>query len=700
MKDKAKYEPESNVSRGKIAKSGHAAMCNGKLVEAPWQSEQKYREIIENANSIIIEMDSKGNITFANEYTQKFFGYSAEEMLGQDVRILVPAVESSGRNLLTMVDEILENPDGFVANINENVLKNGTRVWISWRNKTIRDSRGNVEGNLAVGQDITPLKRAEEALRTSELCFRSLFESGVDGMMITVPDGSILSANPKMCEMLGMTEEEIVHAGREGIVVKDEKLAAGLAERTSTGRFHGELTFRRKDGSLMPAEVSSIFFKDFDGTIKTGQVVRDITEQKQVEQALKQTYDEMESRVEQRTAELKRLADLLDISYDAIVVREEEGKILYWNTGARETYGWSPEEALGQSSHELLRTQFPLPLQEIMGQLKQHGRWEGELIHTHKNGDRIVVLSRWVLRGKGPGTYEILEVNSDISIRKAKEMALGKASAYNRSLIEASLDPLVTIGPDGRITDVNAATEEATGYSREELIGTDFSRYFSDLKKARAGYKLIFKQGFVRDYELAIRHRDGGITPVLYNATVYKDEAGRAVGVFAAARDISESKRTGLEIREKTKALEDLNAALKVLLDHYKSDQRDFEERIMANIDVRINPYLEKLRQTRLDAGQSALLEIIERSLRDISSPFIKGISSEQFRFTPNEIEVISLIKEGRTTKEIAKILHKGVRTVDSCRDNIRRKLGIAHEKVNLRTYLLSTFNTGSKSVN
>jgi PAS domain S-box-containing protein len=316
MSDNAKMKAGSNVTRGKITeaeKRAGSAVTRQKVEKGmPWR-EPEYREIVENANSIIIEMDSEGRIIFINEYAENFFGYSADELLGRDIRIILPAVESGGRNLLTMCDEILKNPDDFVDNINENVLKNGTRVWISWRNRAIRDSRGRIMGNLAVGQDITLLKRTEEALRVSELRFRSLFESSVDGMMITVPDGSILSANPKMCQMLGMTEAEIVHAGRDGILVKDEKLAAGLAERANTGQFHGELTFRRKDGSFMQAETSSIVFKDLDGTLKTGQVVRDITERKLAEEAVNLAYQEMERRVEQRTADLKRLADLLCI---------------------------------------------------------------------------------------------------------------------------------------------------------------------------------------------------------------------------------------------------------------------------------------------------------------------------------------------------------------------------------------------------
>ncbi|MEJ2007211.1 MAG: PAS domain S-box protein, partial [Acidobacteriota bacterium] len=139
--------------------------------------------------------------------------------------------------------------------------------------------------------------------------------------------------------------------------------------------------------------------------------------------------------------------------------------------------------------------------------------------------------------------------------RRAAEAEAGRreakrANAYNRSLLEASIDPLVTIGKDGRVNDVNGATETVTGYSRSELVGTDFSDYFTEPAKAQAGYQQVFREGFVRNYALEIRHRDGHETPVLYNASVYRDETGEVAGVFAAARDISERKKAEAALRE------------------------------------------------------------------------------------------------------------------------------------------------------
>jgi PAS domain S-box-containing protein len=133
---------------------------------------------------------------------------------------------------------------------------------------------------------------------------------------------------------------------------------------------------------------------------------------------------------------------------------------------------------------------------------------------------------------------------------EAERKEAKRANAYNRSLLEASIDPLVTIGKDGKITDVNPATESATGHSRLELIDTDFSEYFTDPAAARAGYQRVFREGSVRNYALEIRHRNGHETPVLYNASVYRDETGQVVGVFAAARDIAERKKAETALRE------------------------------------------------------------------------------------------------------------------------------------------------------
>jgi diguanylate cyclase (GGDEF)-like protein/PAS domain S-box-containing protein len=163
---------------------------------------------------------------------------------------------------------------------------------------------------------------------------------------------------------------------------------------------------------------------------------------------------------------------------------------------------------------------------------------------------------RLQVSARRPEPGHFVTVFTDITARKAAERQLTAASLHARGLLEASLDPMVTISPNGKITDVNEATEQATGVPRERLIGTDFSGYFTRPDEADAGYRQVFEQGSVRDYPLVIRHASGTLTDVLYSATVYRDEHGEVAGVFAVARDVTERKRAEVEIRRLNHELE------------------------------------------------------------------------------------------------------------------------------------------------
>ena len=143
--------------------------------------------------------------------------------------------------------------------------------------------------------------------------------------------------------------------------------------------------------------------------------------------------------------------------------------------------------------------------------------------------------------------------------KKRAEMALEAEKNYSRGLIESSVDPLVTFDKEGKITDVNEATIKATGCSREGLIGTLFSDYFTDIEKARKGVNKAFEEGVVRDYELELKTKSGETVPVSFNATVFKDEQGNVKEVFAAARDITERNRAEKELQESMTELERFN---------------------------------------------------------------------------------------------------------------------------------------------
>jgi PAS domain S-box-containing protein len=224
-----------------------------------------------------------------------------------------------------------------------------------------------------------------------------------------------------------------------------------------------------------------------DGHKTVKAVLTDITERKQAEEALKRAYEELELRVQERTVELQRQAGLLDLVSDAIILCGLGGKIRFWSHGARDIYGFTKDEAEGKIIYNLLKTRFPIPIEEILEIIRREGRWEGEITQIRKDGREIIVEGKWVLEKDESGRPRaIMEVNLDITKRKRAEEALRRMSSYNRNLIEASPDPLVTIDSEGKINDVNAATEHVTGHIREKLIGTDFSDYFTEPEKAKA----------------------------------------------------------------------------------------------------------------------------------------------------------------------------------------------------------------------
>jgi PAS domain S-box-containing protein len=235
---------------------------------------------------------------------------------------------------------------------------------------------------------------------------------------------------------------------------------------------------------------------------------------------------------------------------------EVSGDLPFW----RKFTGQSEEEIKGWGWANALHPDDRQRTMDVWSNaVGRHSLYETEYRLRRHDGEYRYVSVRGVPVLNPDGSVrEWVGTCADITERLLAAEAVRQAGDYNRSLLEASLDPLVTVNPQGNITDVNNATEKVTGYSRNELIGTDFSSYFTEPERARTGYQQVFREGLVQDYELEIRGRDGHTTPVVYNASVYKDENGSVIGVFAAARDITERKRAEVELRRVNRALQAL----------------------------------------------------------------------------------------------------------------------------------------------
>jgi PAS domain S-box-containing protein len=305
----------------------------------------------------------------------------------------------------------------------------------------------------------------------------------------------------------------------------------------------------------------------------------------------------------QTEEEAKEYLTLIDLANEAIIIRDLDHRALTWNKGAERMFGWTKDEAIGQQVSTLLQTEFPVSFDEAQEVLERDGHWEGEMRCTPKNGARIVLEGSWTLSRDDAGNpTAILSIGNDITERKKVEEQLRAATHYSRNLLEASLDSLVTINSKGKITDVNKATEDVTGLSREELIGTDFSTYFTDHVKAEEGYQRVFTRVVVKDYPLAIRHASGRITDVLYNATVYRNEAREVQGVFAAARDVTKRKQAKESLRRAHDELE------QIVQERTRELQEEIEERKVTEEEL--------LTTTEELQGKTADLEELTQELR------------------------------------------------------------------------------------
>ncbi|SHI62666.1 PAS domain S-box-containing protein [Desulfatibacillum alkenivorans DSM 16219] len=258
---------------------------------------------------------------------------------------------------------------------------------------------------------------------------------------------------------------------------------------------------------------------------------------------------------------------------------------------------------------------------------------------------------------------------------------------------------------DGLIIEANARFCQMTGLMREELLGRTTLELgmWDDPKEREVIRKIVERDGSIRNFE--IKDRFGGkLKHGLYSAekiivngescmattVVDVSELREAQEALAQSTPAGPAPMTNPELEVKTRELEEVNKALRTLLDQTKNDAKNFEQRILANVEDLILPYVSRLKNTPLDINQRVYLNVVETNLTDLISPFMRMIGEKHNELTPREIEVANLVRMGTTSKEIAKLLNISKRAVEFHRDSLRTKLGLKKSKKNLRAYLAS----------
>jgi PAS domain S-box-containing protein len=245
---------------------------------------------------------------------------------------------------------------------------------------------------------------------------------------------------------------------------------------------------------------------------------------------------------------------------------------------------------------------------------------------------------------------------------------------------------------DGIFKDVNRGFEDIVGWKREEVIGLKSMESPLNLwvglseRKFMMGEMKAGRDVLNRQFEF--RRRDGSIRTGIYSARPINID-GEAAVIFIL-QDITEQKRAENELKLFAENLEDANIALRVLMNRRDKDQKEFEEKLQININDLVIPYLKKLKMGNLDDRNKNYVSVLENNLSDVLSPFMRDIRSLHKKLTPQEIQIVDLIRQGKNTKEIANMLNSSVNTIATHRDNIRRKMNLINSKINLRSYILS----------
>jgi len=532
------YQDESGKIIGLFAAARD--ITEGKRAEKALQAASAYnRSLIEASLDPLVTISAEGKVTDVNTATERVTGCSRNELIGTDFADYFTDPEKARAGYQQAFRE------GSVTDYELEIRhKNRQLTPVMYNASVYRDESGENIGLFAAARDITESKRAEKALQAASAYNRSLIEASLDPLVTISAEGKITDVNRGTERVTGYARNELIGTDFADYFTDPGKARAGYQQVFRDGLVKDyALEIRHKDGRLTPVMYNASVYRDESGEI-TGvfAAARDVSDRKRAEEAL------------QAASAYNR--SLIEASLDPLVTISAEGKVTDVNTAT--------ERVTGHSRIELIGTDFadyftdPEKARAGYQQVFRDGSvTDYELEIRHQEGWLTpVTYNASLYRDESGDIIGVFAAARDISDRKRAEEALQAASAYNRSLIEASLDPLVTISAEGKITDVNSATERVTGFSRGELIGTDFADYFTDPLRARGGYEQAFRDGSVRDYELEIRHKRGDLTQVTYNASIYSDESGKILGLFAAARDISARKKAEQALAKRNRDIE------------------------------------------------------------------------------------------------------------------------------------------------
>jgi len=558
------------------------------------------------------------------------------------------------------------------------------------------------------------------ALRGMEVKYRTLFENASDAIIIADAGGNFLEVNRKAERLLGYGKDELAGMNVRDIHPPEElDRVAFHFKGVVAGRIDSlnDTRVLRKDGTVVPADITGCPV-EYEGKVLAQGIFHDITESKKIEEALRKSAEQLrvlsENLADGMVYQINSGADGRQrlFTYVSPAVERFHGvraedvimnpSLIYDQVD--EDYQAMVAEYEARAYATMSRFELDVPVRLPSGGV----RWRRFISFPHVHSDGSLMWDGIELDiTEHRAMEEELKAHRDHLNKMVEERTARITEEITRrrqreeqylALVESIKEWVWETNADQVHTYVSPRIREVLGYEPEEIIGRppyDFLAPGEAERIAPMVEKILTgKEPFI-SWKNAALHKNGKTVHFEANGRPFFDGEGNFLGYRGSCRDITEEKNItdALEEREreltaKSEALEEVNAALKVLLRQREEDRKELEAKLVSNIREMVLPYILKMQKDKLDLRHRTYLDIIAANLNEIISPFLH--ITKQLSFTPREIEVASLIKEGRTTKEIAEFLGIATSAVDSHRNNIRNKLGLNNKKVNLRSYLLS----------
>jgi PAS domain S-box-containing protein len=409
---------------------------------------------------------------------------------------------------------------------------------VSYNATTFRGEDGQLRGVFAAARNITAQKNLEHQLRQAQNYNRGLIESSVDAMLTVAPDLTITDVNEQMVKLTGYSRDDLIGSAFKDYFTEPDRAAAGVEQTLKEGFVTNyELLLRSHHRREFLVSFNASVFKDTDGNVRgIFAVARDVTEQRRLEEQLRESQNYNRG--------------LIESSIDALVTVDPDLTVTDVNEQMVKLTGYTREELVGSVFKDYF-TDPELAAAGVRQTLAQGSVTNYELVLRSRTGKRTVVsFNAGTFKDTAGRIAGILAAARDITEQKRLEEQLREQQNYNRSLIESSVDALMTVDPNGIITDVNEQTAKLTGFNRKHLIGSSFFAYFTDPQLAQAGVEETFRDGIVTNYELTLRTKALRKVPVSFNAAVFHDTSGAVAGILAAARENSAQKEIERAMRE------------------------------------------------------------------------------------------------------------------------------------------------------